>query len=80
MALIATISEGYPWPSLQQYLEGTRGPHCTNIRGALTTLHSHNIQRAFPVHILCMQPATHLLSGSTPVVLEVVMHKNLHPP
>ena len=35
------------------------------------------IWRALPVRIsLCMQPATHLLSGSTPVVLDVVILQN----
>ena len=80
MALIAAISGGHPRPSLWQYLEGTHGPHCGNIRRtpkaltvaisgghslaliaatskrALTSPHSHNIQRALPVQIsFCMQ-------------------------
>ena len=80
MALIVAISGWHPWPSLRQYPEGTHGPHCCHIRRALTSLHSCDIRRALPVSIpLRLQPATHLLSDSTLLVLVVLIPQNLPP-
>ena len=54
-------------------------PHCCRIRRALTSPHSCDIWRALPVSIpLRLQPATHLLSDSTPLVLAVVIPKTCH--
>ena len=65
MALIAAISGGHPRPSLWQYPEGTHGPHCGNIRRALTSPHCSNIRRALTTNSLALIAMTsrgHFLS------------------
>ena len=54
--------------------------HSCDVWRALTSPHSCDIRRALPVSIpLRLQPATHLLSDSTPLVLAVVIPQNLPP-
>ena len=88
MALIAAISRGHS-PALIALTSShscdirraLTSPQFCHIWRALTSPHSCDIRKAFPVSFpLCLQPATHLLSDSTPLVLAVVIPQNMPPP